>query len=59
MYAMLGTRPDIAFVVSLVSRFASNLDISYMKAVKRIFSYLRGTLDLNLVFQGELSELRG
>ena len=59
MYAMLRTRPDIAFVVSLVSRFASNPDISYMKAVKRIFSYLRGTLDLNLVFQGELSELRG
>jgi hypothetical protein len=59
MYTMLGTRPDIAFAVSLVSRFASNPDISHMKAVKRIFSYLRGTLDLNLVFQGELTELRG
>jgi hypothetical protein len=59
MYAMLGTRPDIAFAVSLVSRFASNPDESHMKAVNRIFSYLRGTLDLHLVFQGEITQLQG
>jgi hypothetical protein len=59
MYAMLGTRPDIAFAVSLVSRFASNPDKSHMQAVLRILSYLRGTLDLELVFQGEIQALRG
>jgi hypothetical protein len=59
MYAMLGTRPDIAFAVSLVSRFASNPDKSHMQAVLRILSYLRGTLDLQLVFQGEIQALRG
>jgi hypothetical protein len=56
---MLGTRPDIAFAVSLVSRFASNPDKSHMKAVLQILSYLRGTLDLQLVFQGEIQALRG
>jgi hypothetical protein len=58
MYAMLGTRPDIAFAVSLVSRFASNPDKSHIQAVLRILSYLRGTLDLQLVLQGEIQALR-
>jgi hypothetical protein len=30
-----------------------------MKAVKRIFSYLRGTLDLQLTFRGDLTNLSG
>jgi hypothetical protein len=59
MYAMLGTRPDIAFAVSVVSRFSSNPDKHHWKAVKRIFSYLRGSIDLNLVYEGDLSELVG
>jgi hypothetical protein len=30
-----------------------------MKAVKRIFSYLHSTLDLQLTFQGDLADLNG
>ena len=41
MYAMLGTRPDIAYAVSVVSRYGSNLNEAHWKAVKRIFRYLR------------------
>ena len=59
MYAMLGTRPDIAFAVSVVSRYASNPDESHWKAVKRIFRYLNGTKDWHLVFRGELESLSG
>ena len=59
MYAMLGTRPDIAFSVSCVSRFAANPTDAHMKAVKRIFSYLRGTIDLQLTYRGELLQLEG
>ena len=59
MYAMLGTRPDIAFAVSVVSRFASNPNDHHMKAVKRIFRYLRGTIDLELTFSGDLGDLTG
>lgn len=59
MYAMLGTRPDIAFAVSVVSRYASNPDESHWKAVKRIFRYLNGTRDWHLVFRGDLKPLTG
>ena len=39
MYAMLGTCPDIAFAVSVVSRFASNPAEGHFKAVKQILRY--------------------
>lgn len=59
MYAMLGTRPDIAYSVACVSRYASNPTDQHMKAIKRIFSYLRGSLDLQLTFRGDLADLAG
>jgi hypothetical protein len=59
MYAMLGTRPDIAFSVSVVSRYASNPDDSHLKAVKDIYRYLRGTTNYELCFQGTLESLTG
>jgi hypothetical protein len=46
IYSMLGTRPDIAYTVLSVSRCAANPTLAHMTAVKRIFSYLRGTIDL-------------
>jgi hypothetical protein len=59
MFAMLGTRPDIAFAISIVSRFASNPTETHWKLVKRMFRYLRGTVNLQLVYQGDLGPLRG
>lgn len=57
MYAMLGTRPDIVYVVSVVSRFASNPTNEHYAAVKDIFRYLRGTIYYELTFTGELTTL--
>ena len=59
MYAMLGTRPDIAYAVSVVSRFSANPTTDHWLAVQRILRYLRGTLDLELAFSGELRPLVG
>jgi hypothetical protein len=59
MYAMLGTRPDLAFAVSVVSRFASNPTTTHLKAVKRIFRYLRSTIRMGLVFRGSIEPLTG
>jgi hypothetical protein len=59
MYAMLETRPDIAYTVSVVSRFAANLDQSHKAAVTRILRYLRKTVNYVLVFKGTLSDLAG
>jgi len=51
MYAMVCTRPDIAHVVSVVSRFLSNPGIEHWKVVKWILRYLRGTSNLKLCFR--------
>lgn len=48
MYAMLGVRPDIAFGVSLCSRFMGNPTSAHVQAVKRILRYLKETLQLEL-----------
>ena len=50
MYAMLGTRPDIAYVVAIVSQFSINPDASHWTAVKRIFRYLAGTQHRGLCY---------
>uniref|UniRef100_A0A1J3F7G4 Retrovirus-related Pol polyprotein from transposon TNT 1-94 n=1 Tax=Noccaea caerulescens TaxID=107243 RepID=A0A1J3F7G4_NOCCA len=50
MYAMIGTRPDIAYAIGLISRFMSKPGIMHWEAVKWLLRYIRGTADLNLVF---------
>lgn len=59
MYCMLGTRPDIAFAVSVVSRYSSNPTQAHLGAVYRIFRYLRTTIDYELVFTDNLEPLHG
>ncbi|KAJ9547366.1 hypothetical protein OSB04_019909 [Centaurea solstitialis] len=50
MYAMICTRPDLAYVVSMVSRYMANPGKEHWKAVQWIFRYLKGTADLCLHF---------
>ena len=52
MYLAMGTRPDLAFGVGLVSRFTSNPGDHHVKAVKRLLRYLRGTIDIGLRWGG-------
>ena len=42
MYAMVCTRPDIAYAVGVVSRYLSNPCQDHWATVKQIFRYLRG-----------------
>lgn len=51
MYLMLATRPDIAFAVGIVSRYLDRPSIQHIKAVKRIFRYLKVTKDLGIIFK--------
>ena len=51
MYLMVSTRPDLAAVVGILSRFLANPGPSHWKGVKRVFRYLNGTKDFGLVFQ--------
>jgi Reverse transcriptase (RNA-dependent DNA polymerase)/gag-polypeptide of LTR copia-type len=59
MYGMMGTRADIAFPISVVSRYAANPTEAQWTAVQRILRYIKGTLDWELVFRGELRKLQG
>ena len=54
MYAMVYTRPDIAHVVGVLSRFMSKPGKEHWTTVKRVFRYLRGTSDYGLCYQGRL-----
>lgn len=42
MYLMLGTRPDIAYGVTLLSRFCEDPKLVHWEAVKRLIRYLTG-----------------
>ena len=53
MYAMLGTRPDVAYAVGAVSRYSSNPGEGHWKAVKHIFRYLKGTLEHELTYDDD------
>ncbi|KAL8133491.1 hypothetical protein AgCh_008813 [Apium graveolens] len=47
---LVHTRPDIAFAVGIVSRFMERPTVLHLNAVKHIFRYIKGTLELGLVY---------
>ena len=57
MYAMLCTRPDISYALSMTSRFQSDLSECHWIAVKNILKYLRRTKDIFLIYGGQEGEL--
>ena len=50
VYAMVGSRPDIAFAVSQCSRFFSAPGKVHAHAARRILRYLKGTAKVGLTF---------
>ncbi|XP_074337039.1 secreted RxLR effector protein 161-like [Apium graveolens] len=59
MYAMISTRPDIAYVVGKLSRFTSKPSSHHWQALSRMFKYLKGTMDYGLTYTGFPSILEG
>ncbi|CAM8906121.1 unnamed protein product [Rhodiola kirilowii] len=51
MYDMLCTRPDLAFALSVLSRFMSNLGNAHWTAMKYVLKYIAGTQNLGLVYK--------
>jgi hypothetical protein len=59
MYAMIFTRPDIAHVVGVMSRYMNNPGKEHWEAVKWILMYLRGTATHALCFGDSDTVLQG
>ena len=53
MYAMLCTKPNLSFTISLVGRFQSNPGEAHWIAVKRILRYIRGTKSHKMTYSGK------
>ncbi|KAK9675032.1 GAG-pre-integrase domain, partial [Popillia japonica] len=56
MYLTIATRPDIAYAVSRVSETLENPTISNWKAVKRIFRYLKGSIEFGILYEKESND---
>ena len=51
LHAARATRPDIAHAVGIVSKFNAAPTQAHLTAVKRIFRYLKGTIELKLQYR--------
>ena len=59
MYVAIGTRPDITHAVNSLSQFNGCHRKVHWIAAKRILRYLKGTIDLKLVYRKDNENLRG
>ena len=50
MYAMLCTRPDVSYALSVTSKYQSDPRMGHWVAVKNILKYLRRTKDVFLIY---------
>ena len=53
MYLMVGTRPDLAAAVGVLSQFASDPCPTHWQALKRVFRYVQGSKTHGIEFQSE------
>lgn len=53
MYAMICTRPDVSYALSMSSRYQSNPGENHWIVVKNILKYLKGSKNSLLVYGGE------
>jgi hypothetical protein len=59
MYAMVGTRPDIATAVSIACRFQENPQPIHWMLAERIVRYLKGSSDIGIKYSGDARDLCG
>lgn len=55
MYLTNRTRPNIAYVISRLSKYTSNPSMTHCIALERVFHYLKRTLSYTLKFIGCLA----
>ena len=55
MYAALGTRPDLAYAVTVLSQYSSCPTETHLIAAKRVLHYVAGTIDWKLFYPRKAS----
>ncbi|XP_062103000.1 secreted RxLR effector protein 161-like [Humulus lupulus] len=50
MYLMVCTRPDLAYSISVLSKYMENPGLEHCRVMKWVFRYLLGTTDIGLKF---------
>jgi len=55
MYALVCIRSDLSQVISMVSRYMHDPGKSHSEAVKWILHYIKGTIDVDLVFKKDFT----
>ena len=58
-YLSTTTRPDISFAISSLGQFNNCYGTEHWTAAKRVLRYLKGTLDVGLVFSPHSEPVRG
>ena len=56
IYLMLGTRPDISFAVSILSRFTAFPRTKHEEALHHLFRYLRATPKIGITYRSKDSD---
>jgi hypothetical protein len=51
LYLFTYTRPDIAFAVSSLTRYLTNLSPEHIKTAKYIFRYFQGTIFIGIIYK--------
>lgn len=57
MYLVNATRPDISYVINVLSRHQVNPTVSDWQMVKRVFQYLSGTRRYKLTFKAKADNI--
>ena len=57
MYAMISTRPDLAYAISTLSRFMSNPGKPYWEALKYLLRYINGSANVGLSYKKRFNTL--
>ena len=56
MYLSVSTRPDIAFAAGSLAMFSTKPTKDHWTALKRVFRYLRGTINLGILYSQKSSQ---
>jgi len=57
-WGAMGTRPDLAYIASVLGRHNAKHSESHWLAAKHVLRYIKGTIDLALVYQRQKGDLR-